>query len=386
MKQERTLFKALTAVFALAAAVSAYLVYDHYLILNGEDFKSICSVNSYFDCDAVNASQYAVFLGVPVATWGLGYYLGAAVVSVTAAASAYAVREAALLLIPGAAVSLLASVVLFLLSVTRIKAVCLFCSGLYILNIISAGLLLAVSKAWIKKFIPEFRKADRSRLTLFAFLIAATITFTAFSTSQMQRRFPFDAAAFEARFTAAPMASIDTAGAPKMGAENPVIKLVEFSDFECPFCGRQARELKRILRNYQDTVQLTFFNYPLDNSCNPDMQGRPLHRTACMAARAAWCAHQKGRFEAMAAKMFSNQKAISPENLPLWAAEAGLDGATFVPCVDSNEARDGVMVDIRRAQTLHIQGTPTFFINGRRFEGMVTTEVIDWLLAHREKL
>jgi protein-disulfide isomerase len=88
----------------------------------------------------------------------------------------------------------------------------------------------------------------------------------------------------------------------------------------------------------------------------------------------------------MAAQMFSNQKAITPENLTRWAEELGINGAAFSECVASDLARDAIANDIRKAQSLQLSSTPTFFINGRRFEGLITTDTIEWLLAHPEKL
>ncbi len=386
MKKEQQLYKFIALIYVVAAVVSAYLVYDHYVIINGENFKSLCSVSSYFDCDAVNSSPYSVFLGIPVATWGLGYYVGATLVAVMASASAYAVREATLLLLPGAAASLLASLLLFLISVTRINAVCLFCSALYGLNFAAAALLTFSARDWISRIPAELRKADHGRMGFFAAILAVALVVTAALTAQMKRTVPFDAAAFEMRLTGTAPVAMDLGHAPRLGATNPVIHLVEFSDFECPFCGRQARELKRILRNYRDKVQLTFFNFPLDNSCNPAMEGRPLHLSACLAARGSWCAHQKGRFDEMAALMFSNQKALTSENLVRWAGEMGLNAREFGDCLSSEDARNAVAADIHKAQSLGIGTTPTFFINGRRYEGLVTVEAIDWILAHPEKL
>ena len=148
------------------------------------------------------------------------------------------------------------------------------------------------ARDWISRIPAELRKADHGRMGFFAAILAVALVVTAALTAQMKRTVPFDAAAFEMRLTGTAPVAMDLGHAPRLGATNPVIHLVEFSDFECPFCGRQARELKRILRNYRDKVQLTF-STSLDNSCNPTWRAPSTSPLASPHGELE--AHQKGR-------------------------------------------------------------------------------------------
>jgi protein-disulfide isomerase len=163
-----------------------------------------------------------------------------------------------------------------------------------------------------------------------------------------------------------PVQDIDVAGRPFWGNPNAKVKIVEFSDFQCPFCRRAAFTLKPYLKAYKEDVALYFVNYPLDPACNPAIQHAG-HPVACLAAKAGVCAEKQGKFWSYHDRLFENQKRLSRATLIELAAEEMLDGPMFETCLASDEALEIVKKDAEKGTKLQIQGTPAVYINGRFF-------------------
>lgn len=140
---------------------------------------------------------------------------------------------------------------------------------------------------------------------------------------------------------------------PAKGSSEPLVTIVEFSDFECPFCGRVNPTIKRILETYGDDVQVQFRNQPL-----------PFHKRAMPAAKAALAAHKQGKFWEMHDKLFANQKALSDESIKQYAKDIGLDTAKFEADLGSDEVKKKVSRDQADAAKYGARGTPTLFVNG----------------------
>ena len=169
------------------------------------------------------------------------------------------------------------------------------------------------------------------------------------------------------------------ANGPSRGPDDAVITIVEFSDFQCPFCGRLEPVLVRVLAKYPRTVRLLYRNYPLPE----------LHSQAEKAAEAGLCAKEQGKFWEMHDLLFAEQATLSVQDLKDKARRLGLDTAAFSACIDSGTMSEAVKADVREGEALGIQGTPGTFINGRFLSGAVEesdlTAIIDDELerAHR---
>lgn len=165
-------------------------------------------------------------------------------------------------------------------------------------------------------------------------------------------------AAYRARFAPEAVKEIDTSGSPTQGAENPVVTIVEWADYECPFCAVAAPLLKQLVERYPDKVKLVFKHYPLS-----------AHEHAEKAARAAVAAHQQGKFWSLSQAMFQAQKeGLDEQNLLKLAREAGLSLKEFESALGSETVADVVARDRKQADELGLQGTPMIYINGRHFE------------------
>ena len=151
---------------------------------------------------------------------------------------------------------------------------------------------------------------------------------------------------------------VETKGSPALGPETAPVTIVEFSDFQCPFCGRVGPTLKQIKKEYGDQVRVVFKHQPLD-----------FHAKAPAAHAAAEAAHRQGKFWEMHDKIFADQKAMSPEKYVEYATELQLDIDQFKADVASADVKQRVDADKQEAAKLGSSGTPGFFINGLNLKG-----------------
>jgi len=151
-----------------------------------------------------------------------------------------------------------------------------------------------------------------------------------------------------------PPTTVDTHGELFRGSNGATIAIIEYSDFECPFCGQYEREAyPQIFDTYIKTgrVKLFFRNLPL-----------PMHPHALAAARAAHCAGEQGKYWEMHDSLFAKQTALSDPALLDRAKTLGLDESRFSECFSSDKYSDELRKGMAEAQRLGIDGTPTFYI------------------------
>ncbi len=151
--------------------------------------------------------------------------------------------------------------------------------------------------------------------------------------------------------------------APFRGAENAPVTIVEFSDFQCPYCASLAKILNQVDERNSATVKHVFKNFPLS-----------FHSFARLAAKAAIAAGEQGKFWDMRQKLFDNFRAINKENISKYATELGLDMEKFEKAL--NESMNDALIDedIQDGILADVGGTPSIFINGKRYLGKRTVE------------
>jgi len=147
---------------------------------------------------------------------------------------------------------------------------------------------------------------------------------------------------------------------PARGPENAPVTIVEFSDFQCPFCKAfLAQTLPLILANYGERIRFVYRDFPIPT----------IHPQAIQAAEAAQCAFEQGRFWEYHDRLFQNQSTLDASSLKVHAKALGLDGSKFNQCLDSGKYAGEVQKDLEDGRSYGVTGTPTFFINGRKILG-----------------
>tara|TARA_Y100001968_G_scaffold313639_1_gene338038 strand:+ start:2056 stop:3213 length:1158 start_codon:yes stop_codon:yes gene_type:complete len=145
---------------------------------------------------------------------------------------------------------------------------------------------------------------------------------------------------------------------PIYGSPDAPVVIVEFSDFQCPYCSRVNPTLEQVKTTYGDKVALVFRDFPL-----------PMHKEAPQAGAAAQCANDQGKFWEYHDKLFANQRALEDDKLKGYAAELGLDSAAFDSCLESGKYLAEVEEDKKAGAAVGVAGTPAFFINGQFLNG-----------------
>ncbi|MBP9681243.1 MAG: DsbA family protein [Bacteriovorax sp.] len=173
-----------------------------------------------------------------------------------------------------------------------------------------------------------------------------------------------------------PVFDVNVKDAPFKGSSDAKVTIVEYSDFQCPFCSKAANVVGELEKKYGNKIKIAFKNYPL-----------PFHSQARLAAEAALCANEQNAkyFWKMHDAMFADQTKLGKEDLMATAKKIGLKEADFKSCLDSSKHKAVIDNDMAEGQKIGIKSTPTFFINGKLVSGAqpieVFSEVIDEELA-----
>jgi protein-disulfide isomerase len=155
-----------------------------------------------------------------------------------------------------------------------------------------------------------------------------------------------------------PRVAVRAGNSPVKGPAKAPIELIEFADFQCPYCLSISPTLKKVLDTYGDRIRFVYRNFPLDS-----------HPNARPAAEAAQCANEQGQFWPYHDRLFGDPGKLSDAELKQAAAALGLDSPRFNKCVDEHKYRSIVDADLKAGTEAGVTGTPAFFINGRLLSG-----------------
>lgn len=153
---------------------------------------------------------------------------------------------------------------------------------------------------------------------------------------------------------------LDDGVSPVKGAAKPQVTIVEFSDFECPYCNEVQKTLKQVMQNYGKDVRLVFKHLPLEG-----------HRNSLPAARAAYCAAEQDRFWQFHDALFASRN-LSPALFEEIATDLGFGMPKFRACLNSEQSRSAIVKDIETARLFRIESTPSFIVNGKLLKGALS--------------
>ena len=171
-------------------------------------------------------------------------------------------------------------------------------------------------------------------------------------------------------------AKVGTEGSPSRGPKEAPVTIVEFSDFQCPYCARLTKTLKEVAAKYGDQVRVVYRHFPVSQ----------IHPLAEKAAEASLCAADQDHFWEMHDLMFETQDKLKDEDLKAEAAKLKLDAGAFDTCLSSGKYAERVKQDQREGYTLGVAVTPALFINGRFFSGALPVSDISKMIDEEIRL
>jgi len=151
---------------------------------------------------------------------------------------------------------------------------------------------------------------------------------------------------------------------PILGSVIAPVTIIEFGDFQCPFCKRVAPTVQQIAADYADSVSIQFRDFPLEQA----------HPQAVNAALAAACAHEQGAFWGYHDRLYETQSDFSDTHYISLARDLALNTEQFLNCYETEKYRSEVLQDFEEGRALGVTGTPTFFINGSKVSGVISYE------------
>jgi serine/threonine-protein kinase len=416
---------AVTLLLALLnAGLSAALLLQHHGDARGAAaVGQVCGTGGETGCDKVARSQYSSVRGVPVAAIGLAFALSLALLAALGLLGGPDTRvTAAGIALLAFFLALIAAVVLLGVQLALIKAFCKLCLLTYAINALALMILLPTRRNGAS--LAAGLRYNEGRVAVAGWglgtlaLVAGVLAFNMALASRATARTASDASPLgvsalpqgspapagseaqryqeEARvaqeqtrrlqeilddprkleeyfaekagreYEQGPVSSFNLKAAPFKGPAEAPIRVVEFSDFLCPYCRSIAGAFASYIPQASGRVVLYFKNYPLEQSCNPNVT-RTIHPGACNLALGAVCAQDQGKFWPYHDRVFATVPSNPgiPEVSAL-AAAAGLDGAALSTCMSGASARDRLAAEIQEAKQGRVDATPTVFINGRK--------------------
>jgi protein-disulfide isomerase/uncharacterized membrane protein len=362
---------ALAVIALLMIFVSIYLTQHFFEVRfpKGLSGGSICNINEFFNCDKTTNSPLAAPFNMPISVFGgvigLLVLIGSFFKSEKYSQTMYAVLLA----------NFVGCIVLFLYSLLHLSSICLFCSFYYVLS----GLALFIYFKTTNSFKPS---AGILAAALIAVMIAGlgVRQFVAAKQAEVDNADALLKDSVMSEYAKLDKVIFDASSAPAKinSVANAPLKMVIFSDFECPACRMLSEQLPEILKDYKDKIDISYFFYPLDRACNPGMT-RDLHMHACKAAAAVLCM-PNADFHELHDTLFNNQNNFASGFVDQLITQNNIEG-----CVNDKTTQDRLKQIILSAEPVDIRSTPTFLLNGAKFEGMVPYYklkiILDSLLA-----
>jgi uncharacterized membrane protein/protein-disulfide isomerase len=372
-----------------------WAAYVHHQLLFDPRYASFCDINSTVSCSEVLLSRYSTAYGVPIAIYGAIWFAGILVLLGAATWGSEALREN----VPGYVFALSTAglaIVLYLgyISFAVLKVFCPLCltadAAVVGLFIVSGAATSFPMTTLPKRFLRDVKTSFVTPVAIAVivlFLVGAGSAVALFAReSAIAEGASANAVAqlastdrrseFERWYAMQPRVPLIV---PNEGAK---VLIVDFSDFECPYCRQAYASLKPIIDKYNaiapNTVRLALKDFPLDSKCNSGVQNGGPHPFACEAAVAVRLAKAKGHEQALEEYLFANQQDFSSENIRKWAREVGqvTDFDAKYP-----STIEEVKADIAFGHTLQVGATPTMFINGVKIAGVLAPQYLDQAIA-----
>jgi len=365
------------ALVAAGLALAVVLTHNyHRHLLAGQ--VSGCSISEYVDCDRVSDSPFAAVAGVPISALAIAAYGAIGVLLALPLLRPFR-RLAGVNLdvaVVLAAVGTLAALALAVVAALVIQALCIYCALLQAVTVVLFLVLLRRrqqqrARGGSRQLRGVGQGVGSAALALAVGAVLAGIATLGFESSAL--------AAADRAVTAASLAevspylsrnafSFDTADSPAVGPPDAPVQMVVFGDYNCSHCRHFDPEALQLAEDFAGDVRVVFKFFPLDSTCNRYM-GPQQRSSSCLAAAAAYAAHEHDHFLEYHLLLFEHFQNHAPQRLLANAADAGItDQEAFLASIQNDATLRFIQRDIDEGARGGVQGTPTIFLNGRRLE------------------
>lgn len=364
---------------------------------------SFCNLSAKVNCDAVAASPWAELFGFPLAGLGLIFYVLIFLFSLVSLNSALIerTRSAACLLLVTFA-GLVYSIYLLAISHFVIGSFCLLCLGMDLVNLalfllsfrlapgqgFIAGLIegvgavvayppfvfgLGSSKGGVNRLPARIALVTGLLLVWAGFYMPSVLAWRLKENNVAHRAAVVEKAVASWKAKSQEAIEVNPATDYSRGPQDAPIQVVEFSDYQCPACRMLYGVLEEVLKEFPDKVHFVLKNFPLDNKCNASVK-REFHKFACLFAEFTRCAGEQNKFWEGVDFVFRLEMAqeVEPDEIAgllIQGAEVfGMDEQALQSCIEEGRALPAIKSDIEQGLSMNIAGTPSLWINGRRFE------------------
>jgi protein-disulfide isomerase/uncharacterized membrane protein len=408
--------KALLGLLALGLVVAVYLTVAHLELFHGTgSFHSLCNFGERLSCDAVNTSEESEIFGVAIAAFAVPAYTVLAFLVWAALRSSPARGRVALGLAHAlGAAAVLYSAYLLAVMLGKLQTICLFCLTLDAVNVSALVLTAVGARRGPRGLLAELARPlgpDEKKLAQTAAGLGV-ITLGVALSGHAALRASLEAEAREAVSAGSAETAPRELGSakggveegpgseapkggrklptkrwqvpiddedPSVGPKDAKVTVVEFADFQCGYCKKLESGLAAVRKEFASDVRFVFKHFPMHTGCNGNVQ-HDKHAHACEAALSSECARRQGKFWPMHAELYGHQQALGRAELDGHAAKIGLDLAAFSRCMGEPETLAAVRRDADDGALVKVNGTPRTFINGRLFAGVLSEDLLSFVI------
>ncbi|MDF1666494.1 MAG: vitamin K epoxide reductase family protein [Planctomycetota bacterium] len=324
-------------------------------------------------CNSLAVSPYSRFIGIPLAFWGLAYYLGNLALALGVRSDLYNTERLLKTLTALALLSLLVDTGLGSIMIME-ESLCFLCLGTYAVNL---GILISAALARRRLRTPGGGPNQSENVLILAATAVAVLVLLFGLTLNHYLGAAKKLQVQSYLLQLGKPVSIDLPAGESLGPKEAKLKMVIFHDYLCAHCTRLRRKARILRRRYPETLSIRFINYPLDKQCNSEFSRET---GACDIAAAALVADSAKRLDDFV-RLSNARKLRKKVDLEAVMAELKLDVNTG----KENAIQERLKAEIKLGKDLKIRRLPTFFINGYRFEGVPSIEGFSTIFEHIER-
>ena len=369
-------------IFILAIAGlsdSIYLSISHYRVYTDIGYRSFCAISKAINCDTVSQSPYSIFIGLPVPIWGIIGHTFFLLFLPFAKSKAAAQKRIWSILFLVAFVFSIYSLILAFISTFLIHSYCMMCIVSYAISFLLLFYTWIIRRRFESEDIINGLKRDihflidkkTKSLPLLGVFVIGFICVKILFPSYWHLKAP--------QLSSQISTGITENGHPWIGAENPVLTIIEFADYQCFQCKKMHFFIRRLIDEHSDKFRLVHRHFPMDHNFNPIVK-EPFHIGSGNMALLAIYAESKGKFwqmNDMLYKIIHTEKTIDIRKL---AKAVALNPEELGHSVNNQFVREKLQRDIISGLKLRISGTPAYVIDKAVYQGQIPPEIIKGVL------